>query len=125
MGNLKILSECLDDLLMEKDSENGENIDEAISKIDIRDLAAMKVLISLVLKLLKRMKDTYLWKHRKTLLSIDSSLGGEIGYLKPDEEKEFKKIFGDKLHAVQNKILEEFGDNFLDAIEEKTEDNKE
>lgn len=128
MGKLKILSENIDDLLVKsiEENDNEEDIDEAIKgEHFVTNFAVIKVLVSLLMQLMERVKFSKLHKFVGDISRLDKEMDSEIHKMSNEQEREFHKRYMSKIRELKNKILEELGDDFLDGIEEKIEDKKE
>jgi hypothetical protein len=130
MGKLKIYSDSIDELLvnrvdadvMSESSELGnddEKIDEAWKIEDYMfNFVSVKALVALSLSIVKRMKGSALSKFQGKLSDIDNEMEKEIDRMDSKKEMEFNKLYMKKIKGVKAKILEEFGGDFLKEIEE-------
>jgi hypothetical protein len=130
MGKLKIYSDSIDELLvnrvdadvMSESSELGnddEKIDEAWKIEDyMSNFVSVKALVALSLSIVKRMKGSALSKFQGKLSDIDNEMEKEIDRMDSKKEMEFNKLYMKKIKGVKAKILEEFGGDFLKEIEE-------
>jgi hypothetical protein len=130
MGKLKVYSDSIDELLvnrvdadvMSESSELGnddEKIDEAWKIEDyMSNFVSVKALVALSLSIVKRMKGSALSKFQGKLSDIDNEMEKEIDRMDSKKEMEFNKLYMKKIKGVKAKILEEFGGDFLKEIEE-------
>lgn len=130
MGKLKVYSDSIDELLVNRvdvdviseSSELGnddEKIDEAWKIEDyMSNFVSVKALVALSLSIVKRMKGSALSKFQGKLSDIDNEMEKEIDRMDSKKEMEFNKLYMKKIKCVKAKILEEFGGDFLKEIEE-------
>jgi hypothetical protein len=130
MGKLKVYSDSIDELLVNRIdadviselSELGNDdkkIDEGWKLEDyMSNFVSVKVLVALSLSIVKRMKGSALSKFQGKLSDIDNEMEKEIDRMDSKKEMEFNKLYMKKIKGVKAKILEEFGGDFLKEIEE-------
>jgi hypothetical protein len=130
MGKLKVYSDSIDELLVNRVdadviSELSE-LDNDDKKIDegwkledyMSNFVSVKALVALSLSIVKRMKGSALSKFQGKLSDIDNEMEKEIDRMDSKKEMEFNKLYMKKIKGVKAKILEEFGGDFLKEIEE-------
>jgi hypothetical protein len=130
MGKLKVYSDSIDELLVNRVdadviSELSE-LDNDDKKIDegwkledyMSNFVSVKALVALSLSIVKRMKGSALSKFQGKLSDIDNEMEKEIDRMDSKKEMEFNKLYMKKVKGVKAKILEEFGGDFLKGIEE-------
>jgi len=103
-----------------KTEDVDNNINEGISD-DVSNLAAMKVLISLSMSVLKRMKGSNLFKFQKYLSDMNNMMDDEIDKMDNEQERQFNSMYMRRIRRVKSMIFESFDIDFDDDQDDESD----